>query len=192
MDIDIDLKTNFTPEDIFDVVRASRVDAKSGKLAKHNVGVYFQNIPVDRVTGLSAIPHKQAEEHGYFKVDFLHLSILDEFESKDEIKALMKIPPDWSLLEDEEVVEKLFQIGRKFDVVKKVKPTSVQELADIIALIRPGKRMLLNAYLKDREAVRKELYVKPDNDLAWYKKPHAVAYALTIVLQLHLIKGGVL
>lgn len=192
MDIDLDLKTDFNPEDIFDVVRASRVDSKTGTLAKHNVGVYFQNMPVDRITGLAAIPHKEAEEQGYFKIDFLHLSIIDMFDSKEQIRTLMNIPPDWSLLEDEETVEKLFQIGRKFDVVKKVKPQSVQDLADIIALIRPGKRMLLNAYLKDKEAVRKELYVKPDNGLAWYKKPHAVAYALTIVLQLHLVKGGIL
>ena len=39
MDIDLDLKTDFDPKEIFDVVRASMV--KDNDLVKHNVGVYF-------------------------------------------------------------------------------------------------------------------------------------------------------
>jgi len=66
MDIDLDLKTDFDPLDLFDVVRASMV--KNDKLAKHNVGVYFQSIPVDSMTGLAAIPYQQAEEAGYLKL----------------------------------------------------------------------------------------------------------------------------
>ena len=144
------------------------------------------------VTGLAAIPFKEAEDQGYFKIDFLHLSLLDYFEDKQQMRALMKMEPDWSLLEDEEVVLKLFQVHRQHKLLSKLKPKSVQELADAIALIRPGKRQLLSAYMKDREAVRPELYTKPDDGGMYYKKPHAVAYALTIVLQLHLIKGEIL
>lgn len=189
MDIDIDFPSDFDPTKYFDVVRASRVH--NGKLAKHPVGVYFQNIPVDRMTGLAAIPFKEAEEQGYFKIDFLHLTLLDYFDSKDQMRTLMKVEPDWSLLEDEEVVAKLFQVHRQHKLLSKLKPQSVQELADAIALIRPGKRALLSAYMKDKEAVRPELYTKSEDGMS-YKKPHAVAYALTIVLQLHLIKGGIL
>lgn len=190
MDIDIDFPPGFDPLSVLDATRASMV--KDGKLSKHPAGVYLQNIPVDPITGLSAIPHKRAEELGYFKIDFLTLTALEHFESKDEIRALLKIPPDWSLLEDPDVVSKLFQIRGQFDLVHKVKPRSIQELADVIALIRPGKRFLVPAYLKDRNGVRKQLYTKPDNDRPYYKKSHAVAYALTIVLQLHLVKGGII
>lgn len=190
MDIDIDFPSTFDPLTVFDAVRASMV--KNGKLSKHPVGIYFQNIPVDPLTGLSAIPYDAAEEQGYFKIDFLHLTVLDHFETKEEIRQLSKIPPDWSLLEDRDVVGKLFQVGRHYETISKVKPKSVQDLADVIALIRPGKRSLLPAYIKDKKAVRPHLYTKPEDGSMYYKKSHAVAYALTIVLQLHLIKGGIL
>lgn len=190
MDIDIDLQTNFDPLDIFkEATRASMV--KNNDLIKHNVGVYFQSIPIDSMTGLAAIPYQQAEEVGYFKVDFLHLSLLDVFETKEEIRELLKLEPDWSLLLKEDVVEKLFQIHRQYNLVSKLAPKSVEELADCIALMRPGKRHLVDAYIKDKTLIREELYRKPEDGKYYFKKPHAISYALNIVLQLHLIKGGI-
>jgi len=191
MDIDIDFPTEFDPLDYFDqAVRASMV--KNNDLKKHPVGAYFQNMPKDKITDLAAIPYEQAEELGFFKIDFLHLSLLDNFDNKDEIRALVKIEPDWNLLLNEEVVGKLFQIHRHYKILNQIKPTSVQELADSISLIRPGKRNLLNAYIKNKELIRQELYRKPDDGQYYFKKSHAISYALTIVLQLHLIKGGIL
>ncbi len=191
MDIDIDLQTNFDPLDIFkEATRASMV--KNNDLIKHNVGVYFQTIPVDSMTGLAAIPYEQAEEVGYFKIDFLHLSLLDEFETKYEIRELLKHEPDWSLLLKEDVVEKLFQIHRQYNLVSKLAPKSVEELADCIALMRPGKRHLVDAYIKDKTLIREELYRKPEDGKYYFKKPHAISYALNIVLQLHLIKGSII
>jgi len=191
VDIDIDFPTSFDPLDIFDqAVRASMI--KNGELTKHPAGAYLQNIAKDKVTGLAAIPYKQAEEMGYFKIDFLHLSVLDYFDSKDEIRALLKVDPDWSILQDEEQVSKLFQIHNHFKVLDLIKPTSVEELADAIALIRPAKRQLQHAYTKNKQLIRQELYIRPDDDQYYFKKSHSIAYALTIVLQLHLIKGGIL
>ena len=190
MDIDLDFKTTFDPLELFDAVRASRV--QDGKLVKHNVGVYFQEIAVDPLTGLSAVPYKDAEEIGYFKIDFLHLNVLDNFESKDEIKQLLAIDPDWSLLAREDVVQKLFQIHKYHDIVSRVMPKSIPELAECIALIRPAKKHLIDAYIKDPDAVREEIWRKPDDGKYYFKKSHATAYAMTIVLQLHLIKGGIL
>jgi DNA polymerase III alpha subunit len=191
MDVDIDFRTDFDPLHIFEnAVRASQV--QNGELKKHNAGIYFQSIPKDKVTGFSAIPYKEAQELGYFKIDFLHLSMLDYFEKKSEIRFLLKQEPDWLLMQQPSVVGKLFQLHNHFELVSQVKPQSVQELADCIALIRPGKRWLLDSYLKNREAIRQELYRKPDDGRAYYKRPHAIAYSLTIVLQLHLIKAKVL
>lgn len=190
-DIDIDLRTDFDPLKYFkDAVRASMV--KDSQLTKHPAGAYFQPMPVDKVTGLAAIPYEQAEEMGYFKVDFLHLSLLDCFDNKDQIRTLLKQEPDWSLLEDSDVVEKLFQIHRHYDLISQVKPRSVQELADCIALIRPGKRQFLQAYLKDREKIRPFLYRQGNEDKSAFRVSHSIAYALNIVLQLHLVKGGIL
>lgn len=190
MDIDIDLKTTFQPLEYFNIIQASMV--KDGKLVKHPAGVYFQNMPLDKISGLAAIPHKEAEKLNYFKVDFLHLGLLDNFESKSEIRALLKMEPDWSLLESQNVVETLFQIRRHFDIVNEIKPSCVLTLADTIALIRPAKRNLLYAYIKKPEIIRKQLYLKPESGKYYFKKSHAIAYALTIVLQLHLIKGKIL
>ncbi len=189
MDVDIDFPTNFDPLNYFDdAIRASMI--KNGELIKHPAGAYFQTMPIDPKTGLAAIPHKEAHEFGFFKIDFLHLSVLDWFSDKNQIRTLLKKEPDWTLLEDEDHVTKLFQIHKHFDLVEKVQPSSVIELADIIALIRPGKRRMLDAYLRDPKGSRKDLYnVVNKGD---YKKSHAIAYALTIVLQLHLIQGGIL
>jgi hypothetical protein len=188
MDIDIDTQTTFDPLQIFTAVPASMV--KDGVLTKHPVGVYFQNIPVDPITMLSAIPYEEAEELGYFKIDMLHLSVLDHFDNKEEIRILARTEPDWSLLLSPSVVAKLFQISKHYDIVSMVAPKSVQELADVVALLRPGKRYLLDGYLKNKEVIRQELYRKTDK--YYFKRAHAVSYATTIVLQLHLIKGGIL
>ena len=190
MDIDIDFSTKFSPSAVFpQAVPASMV--RDGELRKHQCGYYLQNIPVDEVTKLAAIPYNEAEEVGYMKIDFLHLSILDIFSRKDQIRQLIDIPPNWELLLDPVVVEQLFQISKHYELVSKLRPKSVQELADCIALIRPGKRHLINAYVVDKEATRSELYRRID-DGVYFKKSHAVSYALTIVLQLHLIEHGLL
>ena len=186
MDIDLDFPTNFVPTDVFkQAVAASMI--KNGELSKHPCGCYFQSIPVDKVTGLAAIPHSEAEELGYFKIDFLHLSLLDQFESKDEIRALLKLEPDWSLLQDEECVVQLFQLSKHYDLLRRVKPTSIIDLADCVALIRPNKRQLLNDYINNKDKVRPLLYRQGTDDKSSFKKSHAIAYASTIVLQLHLI-----
>ena len=191
MDVDIDFPTDFDPLDYFETgVRASMI--KNGVISKHPAGVYLQNIAKDKITNLAAIPYQQAEELGYFKIDFLHLGVLDNFENKDQIRALLKAEPDWLLLQSPDSVSKLFQIHSHFDIVSKTKPQSVVELADTIALIRPAKRHLLDAYIKAKDVVRPEIYRRPDDGKYYFKKSHAIAYALTIVLQLHLIKGGIL
>jgi len=191
-DVDIDTASSFNPLDHFPTaINGSQIN--DGVIKKHNSGVYFQKIHKDKITGLSAIPFKEAEKLGYFKMDFLHLTLLDHFTSKEEIRELIKIPPDWSLLEDQENVERMSQIHRHFDIVYKIKPKSVNDISDIIALIRPGKRMLVDAYVQNKEITRKELYKRPEDSSKYYfKQSHAIAYALNIVLQLHLLKSGII
>lgn len=160
---------------------------KKNELVKHNCGYYLQDIPKDEITGFAAIPYEPAGELGYFKIDFLHLSVLDNFTSKEEIRSLMKIPPDWNLLLDKKCVEKLFQLGNHYDLLQQTRPTSVIELADNIALIRPGKRQLLGDYLYNKEKTRPLLYRQGTDDKSSFRKGHALCYAFTIILQLHLI-----
>lgn len=191
MDIDIDTPTAFDPASLFkEAIAASMV--RNGELVKHPCGHYFQNISVDPETNLAAIPYEEAENLGYFKIDFLHLSILDFVESKQQLRTLIHKEPNWDLLCDKKVVSKLFQLHRHYDIISKIKPRSVNELADVIALIRPNKRHLLTDYLQDRVKVSPLLYRQKDDDKSSFKRSHAIAYALTVVLQLHLIEQNLL
>lgn len=199
MDVDLDTKTSFDPKSVFpQIVRASVV-TKKGELTPHACGVYFQPIPKDPVSGLAAIPYDVADEYGYEKIDFLHLSLLDNFESNEEIEYFLDREPDWMLLLDPEVVGKLFHLGTRndegklkhFPMLLKVAPRSVQQLADCLALIRPGKHVLIDKYIKSPEHTRDLLY-KQETGVYAFKRSHAIAYALNIVLQLHLIKLDVI
>lgn len=189
MDIDIDTPTSFDPTKLFTkCVRASQVNNE--KITKHPAGVYFQGMPTDPISGLSAIPYDQAEPFGFFKVDFLHLSLLDYFGKKSQLRALMKKPPNWSLLQDDNVIPRLFQLRNSGDLLKFVKPCTVEELADCIALIRPAKIQLQEQYVLNKERTRKELYRMP-LPTGCFKRAHAIAYAFNVVVQLHLIENGI-
>ena len=185
MDIDIDCSPSFKPEAIFPWVRASVV--RDGQLTPHPCGVYPQSIPVDPVTKLAAIPYAEAEELGFFKIDFLHLNVYSVFTSRDEIDALIAKEPDWSLLQLPSNHAKLFQLAKHGDLLLKLKPASIEELADILALIRPGKKQLAGLYQKDRKMARLALWARDESGYS-FKKSHALSYAYVIVLQLHLIE----
>jgi hypothetical protein len=188
-DIDIDTPASFDPTQIFSWLRASMV--KDGVLSPHPCGVHPQTIPKDPISGLAAIPYKQAQEHDYFKIDFLHLGVYDNFSSREEIDALLELEPDWSLLTDEVAQQKLFQLSKHGDILNVVQPKNIEELADVLALIRPGKRQLLKLYMAHRESTRRILYAKDEHGYS-FKKSHSIAYALVIKLQLLLIQAGVL
>lgn len=191
MDIDIDFSGTFNPNSLFKkAVPASMI--KNNDILKHPCGYYLQNMAIDELTGLAAIPYEEAEVVGYFKIDFLHINVLDNFKSKTEIRQLVKKEPNWDLLLDEKIVSTLFQIGKQFNIISQVKPRSIQELADVVAMIRPAKRQLLGEYLINRDNTRNKLYRQGLDDKSSFKKGHAIAYSLTIVLQLHLIERNML
>ena len=188
MDVDIDTPPSVDIKAIFpEWTRASLV--KDGVLRPHPCGYYPQAIARDPITGLAAIPYEEAERLGYFKIDFLHLSVYEHFKSRAEILELLKVEPDWGLLLIPSQQVKLFQLSKHGDILSVVRPRSVEELADVLALIRPGKKQLLKLYLSHRDATRRTLYAKDESGYS-FKKSHAIAYALVIVLQLHLISTG--
>lgn len=188
-DVDIDTPTKFNPKKLFPLwTRAALI--KDEKISQHPCGYYPQSIYKDELTQLSAIPYEQAEELGFFKVDFLHLSIYDHFQSKEEITELLKIEPNWNLLLDKNNVVKLFQLSKHYDLLIKLQPKNIEDLADAIALIRPGKYNLVPLYVKQKDIIRKILYEQTDEFS--FKRSHAIAYAHVIVLQLHLIELNIL
>ena len=89
-DIDIDLKDRDNVLDVFKHVPATINDEK-----KHNTGVYFNNIPINPLTGYSSIDYKEAEERGYFKLDLLNVGIYENVKSEEHLIGLMNKEPMW-------------------------------------------------------------------------------------------------
>lgn len=189
MDIDIDTdKTRFDAAKLFPSWPRAMI-LNDGKISAHPCGYYPQKIAVDPVTGFAAIPYDQAEDFGYLKVDFLNLSVYKNFETRAEIDDLLKKEPDWTLLQLPSAQSKIFQLGKHGELLSDLKPRSIMEVADIMALIRPGKKMFIPLYKKDREAARKILFAKDESGYT-FKKSHALAYSYVVWLQLHLIEQG--
>ena len=160
---------------------------RDGKHIKHNTGVYFHNIPSDPFTGISTVDYQDAEQQGYFKIDVLNVSIYKHIKDKAQLDELLEMEPMWELLEHEEVVSQLFHVHNHYETVKTMKPQSIEQLAAVLAIIRPAKRHLIG---KDWDTVFADVWQRPDDDSYYFKKAHAISYATAIVLQLNLLVKG--
>lgn len=189
-DVDIDIAQDKRPQlsDFFGDTITFGSQVILDKIQQHNVATYFQQIPKDKITGVSAIPYTETSDYGYFKIDILPVKLLNYFNDKSEIIRILKIQPNWKLLESKAIVEQLFHIHDHFELVNKVKPQSILEMSDVIALIRPEKMKLINKYLKDRVAIRPKLYEKEGNSM---RKSHSIPYAMLVVVNMYLVEHGI-
>jgi hypothetical protein len=161
---------------------------KVGQSMRHPSGVYFQNVPVNPVTGYCAFPYGQAAEHGYIKVDLLNVSLYEGVRDEAHLDDLISREPDWSLLEFPDVVERLAHINGNKAVVDLIRPRSIEDLAIVLALIRPGK-----AHLRHRSRAEIEAQIwEPEADGYRFKRAHAIAYAASIAVQLNLVTDAML
>lgn len=157
---------------------------KDGEFTKHNTGVYFQPIPHDPLTNIASIDHKVANDLGYFKIDFLNNSVYKGVRDEAHLQDLVDAKPQWDLLTHKEIVEKLVHIHSYTDLVARLKPISVQQLAMILAIIRPAKAHLRNSTW---EEIEQTVWKRPNDGSYFFKKSHAHAFALSIVVQLNLM-----
>jgi len=185
-DIDIDFSDRTRALALFDHTAASRLD--NGQVKPHNTGIYVTSIPKDERNNLSTIEYKTAEERGYFKIDFLNVGVYEGVRSEEHLKQLMETEPLWDLLLQDEFVNLLFHLNGHGQVLRKTCPTSVEQLSAVLAMIRPAKRHLIG---QDWTTIMKEVWTKPTTDDYFFKKAHAVAYAMAIVVQMNLICEGV-
>jgi len=182
-DIDIDFLNRNQVLDIIKHVPATLEDGK-----KHNTGVYCHKIPINPLTGFASIPYKEAEERGYFKIDFLNVSAYNGVKNEEHLIELLNTDPLWDLLGEKEVCDQLFHINGYHDLLKKLKPISITELAMVLALLRPGKKYLIPTCEKQGfQAIENEIWTKPIDGSYVFKHAHAISYAAVIVIQLNLI-----
>lgn len=180
-DFDIDISPKSLPDKSKYGTRAMVYNEKTETIQPHPSGVYLEDVPVDEVTGLCAFDYHYGDEHGFIKVDILNNSAYDRFTSKDEVLKFLHQEPNWDILKKESIVEKLPHIGNYYDLVQELEPRSIEDLADLIALIRPGKRDLLDQYKENKLRVRNRLlYTRSKGH--YFKKAHAISYAAMIVL----------
>jgi len=179
-DVDIDMANR---EDFLRLVKHTPASIeKDSKFTKHNTGVYFQNIPKFPLEGYSTIDHKQAEQEGWFKVDYLNNSVYSDIVDEAHLNKLLAMAPMWELLQHSEVVSKLYHVSNYLNVLQDYKPNSVEQLAMILAIIRPGKKHLLG---KSFDEIEKTVWIKPESGEYYFKKAHAIAFSTAIVVQLN-------
>lgn len=181
-DIDIDVADRHKVLENFDSFNAS-LDG----LKKHNTGVYFTDIPVNPITNISSIDYKEAEDRGYFKLDILNVSLYKDVQSEEHLNKLLKQEPLWDLLTEPDFSNNLFHVGEHSSVLKQTQPKNIEQLAAVLAMIRPAKRHLINRTWPE---IMKEVWIKPSDGAYYFKKAHAVAYAHAVVVQMNLICEG--
>lgn len=179
MDIDID----FANRDQILRVLEHRVATLDGN-KKHNTGIYVTEVPHNPLNYHATIDYKTAEDRGYFKIDFLNVSIYKDVRSEEHLLQLLNKEPMWELLEHREFVDQLFHVGGHSDILQKLKPRSLEQLAAVLAIIRPAKRYLANC---DWTQIFNEVWTKPENDQYYFKKSHAFSYAMAVIVHANLL-----
>lgn len=159
-----------------------RID-REDKFEKHNTGVYFQAIPRDPTTNISTLDYRIANEYGYFKVDFLNVNFYEGVKSEAHLLELIDRPPPWDFFNFPDITDNLFQLHGHSRLLQFYRPESIEDLAMILAIIRPSK-----AYLQFQpwEKVRSEVWLKNTDDYQ-FKRSHSIGYAIAIVVHLNLI-----
>ncbi len=122
-DIDIDFADRTSALEHFKHVTAAIKEDSTFK--KHNTGIYCTSIPYNPITGLSTIDYKEAEDRGYFKIDFLNVSVYEKVKSREHLKQLMETEPLWDLLEQKDFADLLFHVNGHSGSLKQMKPRSI-------------------------------------------------------------------
>lgn len=180
-DIDIDLGNRDNLLNLIEHTSASIID-KSGT-RKHATGVYITDIPYDPSKNTASIDYAAAEKRGYVKLDLLNVNLYNDVRSEEHLIELMR-EPDWSLLNDKEFVENIIHINKHYSTIKKMPEpiNSIQRMAMMIAIIRPGKRHLIGKTWKE---VAETIWA-PSEEGFVFKKSHSLAYSHLVVVAMNL------
>lgn len=182
-DIDIDMPNRDALLKLIQHVPA-RLESATG-VRKHNSGIYVTEIPTDPINGCAALDYETAEQRGYFKLDFLNMSVYGLIKSPDHYEQMLNKEPPWSKLwTDSAWVSQLVHVGNYTDLLRVMKPDSIPRMAAFISIIRPGK-----AHLQTRPwtEVFAEVWNGDDSRGYTFKKSHAVSYAALVALHMNLL-----
>jgi hypothetical protein len=181
-DIDIDFANR---DDALKLIQHIPARQSNGK--KHNSGVYITEIPRDPIAGCASVDYEEAEQRGYFKIDFLNMSVYQLIRDPAHYEQMLNATPPWSRLwTDGPWASQLVHVGNYTDLLRVMKPDSIPRMAAFISIIRPGK-----AHLQTRPwaEVFASVWDGDDSQGYTFKKSHAVSYAALVALHMNLLNS---
>jgi hypothetical protein len=160
-----------------------------GQVRRHNSGVYVTDIPYDPVNQCAAIDYESAEARGYFKIDFLNMTVYQLIRDPEHYEQMLQQEPNWSRLwTDSAWASQLVHVGNYTDLLRQMRPDSIPRMAAFISIIRPGK-----AHLQGRtwDQVFESVWDGDSSQGYTFKKSHAVSYAALVALHMNLLSQSV-
>jgi hypothetical protein len=156
-----------------------------GQVRRHNSGVYVTDIPWDPINNCAAIDYETAEQRGYFKIDFLNMSVYQHIRDQAHYEKLLDQEPTWSRLwTDPEWTQQIVHVGNYTDLLKKMQPDSITRMAAFIAVIRPGK-----AHLQGQpwDRVFESVWDGDTSRGFVFKQSHSISYAMLVKLHMNIL-----
>lgn len=184
-DIDIDVADRNDLLKHVKHTRATIIDDKGTK--PHNTGVYFTEAPRIPNTEQCSIDYKVMDQLGYFKIDVLNVNLYSQIKSREHLQEMFDRDPPWHRLDDKEFVDQLFHLNGHHNVVSKLMPANLEQLAATLAVIRPAKYYLIE---KTWPEILEEVWVKPKDDRYFFKKAHAFGYAGAVIVNMNLLDSS--
>jgi hypothetical protein len=155
------------------------------QVRRHNSGVYVTEIPRDPVLGCAAIDYETAEQRGYFKIDFLNMSVYKLIHSPEHYQEMLDREPPWQRLwQDSAWASQLVHVGNYTNLLTTMRPDSIARMAAFISIIRPGKAHLQGL---DWSAVFDSVWDGDTSRGYTFKKAHSMGYAALVALHMNLL-----
>jgi hypothetical protein len=182
-DIDIDCADRTRILDLIPHVAARQ--ETDGQARRHNSGVYVTRIPRDPVLACAAIDYETAEDRGYFKIDFLNMTVYQLIRDTEHYEWILSQPVPWERLWTEPGwAQQLVHVGNYSDLLVAMRPDSIPRMAAFISIIRPGKAHLQR---QPWDRVFESVWDGDDSRGYTFKKSHSVSYAMLVALHMRLI-----
>ena len=179
-DIDLDFANR---EDVLKLIQHTPARLSNGR--RHNSGVYVTNIPRDPVNNCAALDYETAEARGYFKIDFLNVSVYSLIKDPAHYEQMLTTTPPWErLCTDREWARQLVHVGQYSKLLESMKPDNIQRLAAFISIIRPGKAHLQN---KPWSQIFASVWDGDNSEGFIFKKSHAISYSVLVTLHMNLL-----
>jgi hypothetical protein len=186
-DIDIDFSDRTKALQLISHVPARQI--VQGQVRNHNSGVYVTDIPWDPIHECAAMEYEEAENRGYFKIDFLNMGVYQLVRDPAHYEELLAQTPPWHRLwQDTAWAKQLVHVGNYTDLLATMRPDSIPRMAAFISVIRPGKAHLQN---RPWDEVFKTVWDGDTSKGYTFKKSHSVGYAILVSLHMNLLNQPV-